>query len=86
MSNRVDSNCDYYQSMTVGTTYNVYSPGYPQNYAAGVDCRWTAVAPRGYRIYLDCSDVDIPVVSMEHNKFNIFTFFFFRVIIVKMIA
>lgn len=67
-SNRVDSSCDYYQTLANGETYNVYSPGYPGLYAAGTDCRWTAVAPRGYHINLDCSDVNIPVVTKSGTK------------------
>ncbi|XP_041970975.1 venom serine protease 34-like [Aricia agestis] len=55
-----DANCDFQQNVTVGRTYYVYSPRYPSNYPAGVQCRWIANCPPGYNCRVDCTDVDLP--------------------------
>ncbi|XP_046973546.1 venom serine protease 34-like [Vanessa cardui] len=52
--------CDLSTNVTVGDTYFVYNPNYPQRYDPGVRCRWQAEGPTGYNLRLDCNDVDIP--------------------------
>lgn len=48
--------------MTVGVSYDVFSPGYGENktYKPGTNCRWTAIAPTGYRINVNCFDLQLP--------------------------
>ncbi|XP_026728126.1 venom serine protease 34-like [Trichoplusia ni] len=55
-----DANCDFYQNVEVGYTYYIYSPGYPNNYLPGIQCRWIAVCPTGYNCRLNCPQISIP--------------------------
>ena len=55
--------CTYYQDVVPGQTYTVSSPSYPNNYPAGVDCRWDAVAPSNSKVVLTCSIFNLPKVS-----------------------
>ncbi|CAK1543364.1 unnamed protein product [Leptosia nina] len=57
-----DANCDFSQNVIAGRTYYVYSPGYPNNYRPGVQCRWIANCPAGYNCRIDCQ-VNIPQSS-----------------------
>ncbi|KAF2903823.1 hypothetical protein ILUMI_02349 [Ignelater luminosus] len=61
MSVAVDANCDYYQDMTLGQPYYIYSPGYPNKYKAGASCRFVGVSPYDTEIVVSCETVDIPV-------------------------
>ncbi|CAH0596907.1 unnamed protein product [Chrysodeixis includens] len=55
-----DANCDFAQNVTPGQTYYITSPGYPQNYRGGVECRWIAICPSGYNCRMDCPEISIP--------------------------
>lgn len=50
------------QTMAVGQSYDVFSPGYGENkdYKPGTNCRWTAMAPAGYRINVNCFNIQLP--------------------------
>lgn len=54
--------CDYFQNLTVGQRFDVFSPGYPQMYRGRVDCRWTAVSPARSTIIIQCLDMNLPTV------------------------
>ncbi|CAK1591243.1 unnamed protein product [Parnassius mnemosyne] len=53
-------NCDFTQNVRPNQVYYVYSPNYPNNYSAGVQCRWIMVCPTGYNCQLDCSEINLP--------------------------
>lgn len=59
--------CDYSEQMAVGSTRDIYSPGYPNRYRGQVNCRWSATAPVGTVFQLQCTDVNLPVVSYERS-------------------
>jgi hypothetical protein len=54
--------CDYFQQLRVGVNYQIYSPGFQQGllYPRGTRCRWTAVAPPGFQVNINCDHFDIP--------------------------
>lgn len=56
----INGQCNYYQAISPGVTYQVFSPNYPGNYPAGLACTWTAEAPVGYKLELSCPTVVIP--------------------------
>lgn len=56
----ITAQCNYEQPVYPGNTYQVFSPGYANNYVAGLSCSWLAVAPPGYKIVLSCPVVNIP--------------------------
>jgi len=57
------SNCNYYQDVAAGQTFQVFSPNYVSNYPAGADCRWEAVAPSNSKLTLTCNEFNLPKVS-----------------------
>lgn len=57
-----DTDCDFYQQLTIGTTYYVYNPEYPGYYSGPRNCRWTAVAMAGMMVNLNCN-LEIPQVT-----------------------
>jgi hypothetical protein len=56
-------NCNYYQGVAAGQTFQVFSPNYPNKYPSGTDCRWEAVAPSNSKLILTCSVFNLPYVS-----------------------
>lgn len=54
------NNCDFFQRITATSQFSIVSTGYPRTYFSNTKCRWTAEAPMGYRISLNCHDVRIP--------------------------
>jgi hypothetical protein len=56
------ADCNYYQDISAGNTYYVYSTNYPNRYQNRQDCRWEAVAPSNSRLILTC-DHDMTNVS-----------------------
>lgn len=59
-SSVLGQSCNYQTDLKVGTELQVYSPGYPRNYAAGLNCKWTIRVPMGYAVTLKCDDINIP--------------------------
>lgn len=64
--------CDYFQSLTPGQTYDVFSPGYLANqfYPSGTNCRWRVVAPVYDRIRINCFDMRLPQVNWDKESFS----------------
>jgi hypothetical protein len=60
---QVSPGCNYYQDVAAGQTFQVFSPNYPNNYPAGTNCRWEAVAPSNSQLTLTCSVFNLPSVS-----------------------
>ncbi|CAG9792780.1 unnamed protein product [Diatraea saccharalis] len=58
-----DANCNFFQTVVVGVTYDLKSPNYPNSYGRGVQCRWVADCPVGYNCRLDCTEVNMPQTS-----------------------
>jgi hypothetical protein len=56
-------NCNYYQDVAAGESFDVYSPNYPSNYPSGISCTYEAVAPSSSRLILQCNDFSLPAVS-----------------------
>lgn len=52
--------CDYHQYLDINESYNVVSPNYPYSYNSKTYCRWTAEAPIGYTVILNCSEIYLP--------------------------
>ncbi|GAB0090087.1 venom serine protease [Sergentomyia squamirostris] len=52
--------CDFRENMVAGRSYDIFSPGYPNRYRGLQNCRWTAVAPVGMIVQIDCRIVDLP--------------------------
>ncbi|XP_050093159.1 venom serine protease-like [Anopheles aquasalis] len=46
--------------MKFGSTYQLVSPRYPQNYPPNIECTYSIRAPYGYRIAVDCRTLQIP--------------------------
>lgn len=68
---QIAAQCNYQQSMVPGQTYQLFSPGYGNNYAAGLSCSWLASAPIGYSITLTCRDFSVPCTdSFVVNKYG----------------
>ncbi|XP_059607767.1 venom serine protease 34-like [Phlebotomus argentipes] len=59
--------CDYRQTLVAGRSYDVFSPGYPQRYRGEQNCRWTAVAPAGMIIHIDCRVMELPTSTNCRN-------------------
>ncbi|XP_046737946.1 venom serine protease 34-like [Diprion similis] len=57
----IDEGCDYYQEISPGKTYYVYSPGYPELYTAQHSCRWYAKSES--KIKLSCQTVHLPATN-----------------------
>lgn len=55
--------CDYSEQMAAGSTRDIFSPGYSNPYRGQVNCRWSATAPVGTLLQLQCTDVNLPAVS-----------------------
>lgn len=55
--------CDFYQTIQLNQLYDVFSPQFPQNYSPNTFCRWTACAPYGSVIVLNCTVMRIPTVN-----------------------
>lgn len=55
--------CDFSESLRIGDTRDIFSPGFPNPYRGQVNCRWTATAPVGTTLQFQCTDVNLPVVS-----------------------
>lgn len=53
--------CDFFQKLSSTSVFTIKSPGYPDNYARGTQCRWAAEAPPGFKIVLDCQEVQLPL-------------------------
>lgn len=51
--------CRYQQSLSVGQELEIFSPGYPENYAADTNCSWEITAPVGYKINIFCGEVKL---------------------------
>lgn len=58
--------CDFYQTMELNQWYDVFSPQFPRNYLPNTFCRWTACAPYGSVVIVNCTVMKIPAVSMRH--------------------
>lgn len=56
------SKCDYYEDLTLGKSYYIFSPYYEknQNYLPGTNCRWRASSPNGTIIGIACHDFNVP--------------------------
>ncbi|KAG5674162.1 hypothetical protein PVAND_004146 [Polypedilum vanderplanki] len=52
--------CDYYQELKPLSKFVISSPGFPRQYSRGVSCRWAAEAPAGYKLSLNCNNVQMP--------------------------
>lgn len=61
--------CDYFQNVEVGKSYEISSPEYNREV-----CRWTAQAPEGHILVLECDVVYIPLVRLQFRFFFIFLF------------
>lgn len=51
--------CDFFQKLTTTSQFTITSPGYPESYTRGTQCRWAAEAPPGYKISLNCYEVQL---------------------------
>lgn len=60
--------CDYYQALQINSVYTIKSPNYSQNYLRGSDCRWAAEAPPGYKILLNCNEMQLPAPFFCSDK------------------
>jgi hypothetical protein len=49
--------CDYHQELRPASQHTI---GYVGGYSRGISCRWAAEAPAGYKITLDCNNVQMP--------------------------
>ncbi|XP_077283216.1 transmembrane protease serine 9-like [Arctopsyche grandis] len=61
--NSQDANCDYFQSISAGQTFYVYSSNYPNNYGPGKTCRWQAQCPTGTVCRLNCAEINLPATT-----------------------
>lgn len=59
--------CDFYQTLELNQWYDVFSPLFPQNYQPNTFCRWTACAPVGSVVIVNCTVIKIPPVSIRHD-------------------
>lgn len=59
--------CDYHQKLDVNKSYNVFSPNFPYSYNSKTYCRWTAEAPMGYSVILNCTEIYLPPVRIILN-------------------
>ncbi|XP_049806154.1 venom serine protease-like [Schistocerca nitens] len=55
--------CDLYQEVTVGTTYTLYSPLYPNYFQGAYACRWSAVTDAAAKIVLSCDPFSLPATG-----------------------
>lgn len=55
--------CDFYQTLELNQWHDVFSPQFPRNYLPNTFCRWTACAPYGSVIVVNCTIMKIPMVS-----------------------
>lgn len=62
--------CDYYQTLELNQWHDVFSPRFPQNYPPNTFCRWTACAPYGSVIVVNCTVMRIPSVSTTNYHRN----------------
>lgn len=63
--------CSYtYQFNQVGQTAMLRSPGYPGNYGANIDCRYTISSPAGTRMSVDCSDFNLE--ASQNCQYDVF--------------
>lgn len=53
--------CEYFQDVDVTKVYDIFSPGYDRYYPMNSTCKWSAEAPIGYNLFLDCFNVEMPV-------------------------
>ncbi|XP_046609889.1 venom serine protease 34-like [Neodiprion virginianus] len=54
----IDAGCDYYQVISPGKTYYVYSPGYPESYTGQHSCRWYAKSAT--KVKISCQTFSLP--------------------------
>jgi hypothetical protein len=56
--------CDHFQALRVGVNYQIYSPNFHlgQLYPRSTRCRWTAEAPPGFKVNINCDVFDLPSV------------------------
>jgi len=54
----IDAGCDFYQTITAGTTYYVFNSEYPNNYNGSRSCRWYARSATNVR--LNCQIFSLP--------------------------
>lgn len=54
--------CDYRQNLVAGRFYDIFSPGFPNRYRGAQNCRWTAVAPAGMTVLIECTTMELPRV------------------------
>lgn len=84
-------NCDFFQNVIPNKTYDIFSPGYENasNYPSNTTCRWTAIAPAGHNLRLNCKDVYMPSVRIINYSQSLVLankiYFFNRVPIVNQI-
>lgn len=57
--------------MKPGQTYFVFSKNYPDNYSAGISCRWQVKSPPGSVCRFNCAEMDIPVVKHRHRSTSV---------------
>ncbi|CAB3255220.1 unnamed protein product [Arctia plantaginis] len=55
-----NAGCDFYQQVAAGNSYTINSPGWPNFYGRGLQCRWIVDCPAGFRCRLTCSEINIP--------------------------
>ncbi|XP_059473349.1 venom serine protease-like [Neocloeon triangulifer] len=59
VSNRITPGCDFYQNVEPGDKFYIYSPNYPDTFGPHLTCRWYAVAPVGWRLELECREIQL---------------------------
>ncbi|XP_055705662.1 venom serine protease 34-like [Phlebotomus papatasi] len=52
--------CDYRQNLVAGRVYDIFSPGFPNRYRGEQNCRWTAIAPAGMTVFIECTTMELP--------------------------
>ncbi|KAF4528108.1 hypothetical protein B566_EDAN016589 [Ephemera danica] len=56
---QVTPGCDFYQNVEPGDRFYIYSPNYPRTFAPHTACRWYAVTRVGWRVELECREVQL---------------------------
>ncbi|XP_043477669.1 venom serine protease 34-like isoform X2 [Leptopilina heterotoma] len=69
VSKTQEADCDLYQFVNLGSLYYIYNLEYPDYVTGTKYCRFRAEAPEGYRILLECEDINIPSSLLCLNQY-----------------
>uniref|UniRef100_A0A6B2EI46 Putative trypsin n=1 Tax=Phlebotomus kandelakii TaxID=1109342 RepID=A0A6B2EI46_9DIPT len=59
--------CDFRQNIVAGRSYDIFSPGFPNRYTGAQNCRWTAIAPAGMIVHIECNVMELPTSTNCRN-------------------